>query len=101
MPTSRAVGGVIFIVSAVQRLAMADETPNEARGAQAPNQSPSAGEDDDGRTNPFGVVPLFVLVLLVVGGLLLIFKLRDVGNIQDCVSSGRRNCVPVDVPPEK
>ena len=38
---------------------------------------------------------LFVL-LLVGGGLLLIRVLRHSSRLQDCVMSGRINCVPID-----
>lgn len=47
---------------------------------------------------PFGIVPVVILLVLVVGGLFLIFEMRDMANIQDCVASGRRNCAPLDVP---
>jgi hypothetical protein len=80
---------------------MADETGSKTHGDQPPHPASIHPEDDEGGANPFGVIPILVLVVLVVGGLFLIFRLRDVGNIQDCVSSGRKNCVPVDVPPEK
>jgi len=39
------------------------------------------------------LVALLVIVALVVGGLLLTNVLRQVGQIQDCVMSGRTNCV--------
>lgn len=39
---------------------------------------------------------LIVILLLVVGGLYLAQKLRQVGTLQDCVMSGRTNCAPID-----
>ncbi len=48
--------------------------------------------------NPFGLVPLLILVVLVVGGLFVVFELRDISNTQDCVMSGRKNCAPVNDP---
>ena len=39
--------------------------------------------------SPFGGFRIVILVILVVGGLLVMFELRDVSNVQDCVQSGR------------
>jgi hypothetical protein len=80
---------------------MADEPRNKAHEDQEVRPGPGGGDGDDARTDPFGLFPIVVILVLVVGGLFLLFKLREMGNIQDCVSSGRRNCVPVDVPTEK
>ena len=41
---------------------------------------------------------IIVLLVLVVGGLLLIFKLRDIAKLQDCIQSGRKNCAPIGLP---
>jgi hypothetical protein len=65
----------------------------EQRQATGPER-----DDEDERPNPFGLFPLLVLVVLVIGGLLLMMKLRDDANTQDCVWSGRKNCAPVEVP---
>lgn len=46
--------------------------------------------------DPFGMFPLVVLLVLVVGGVLLIVELRDMSRVQDCAWSGRKNCVTVD-----
>ncbi len=53
-------------------------------------------DDDDDRPSPFGWFPIVILVVLVVGGLFVMFELRDVSNVQDCVQSGRKNCAPID-----
>jgi hypothetical protein len=58
--------------------------------------APEPPEDDEVRDNPFGLLPVIVLVVLVAGGLLIAFRLRDASSVQDCVSSGRKNCAPVD-----
>ena len=61
--------------------------------------APSRRESDEYRgANPFGLVPLIILVVLVGGGLLLIFKMREMANIQDCAWSGRKNCTPIADP---
>jgi hypothetical protein len=59
--------------------------------------SPLRNRDDDPvAENPFGLFPVIVLVVLIVGGLLVAFRLRDVSSTQDCVWSGRKNCAPID-----
>jgi hypothetical protein len=52
--------------------------------------------EDDNRASPFGWFPVLVLVLLVGGGLFVMFALRNDSNLQDCVQSGRKNCAPID-----
>jgi hypothetical protein len=37
-----------------------------------------------------------VLLVVVATGLFLVFELRDISKVQDCVWSGRKNCVVVD-----
>jgi hypothetical protein len=39
---------------------------------------------------------LAVVLLLVFGGLLLFYMLRDASQRQDCVMQGRSNCAPVE-----
>ena len=39
-----------------------------------------------------------ILLVLVVGGLFVLFELRDISRMQDCIWSGRKNCAPVDDP---
>jgi hypothetical protein len=65
--------------------------------AEGKSEGPDEPGRDDGdeRDDPFGVFPLIVLLVLVVGGLFLIFTLRDMSNVQDCVWSGRKNCAPI------
>jgi hypothetical protein len=61
-----------------------------------PVVTPSRDRSDPAPDNPFGIFPIIVLVVLIVGGLMVAFRMRDVSNIQDCVSSGRKNCAPID-----
>jgi hypothetical protein len=42
------------------------------------------------------LIGLLVVLLLVLGGLYLVYALRDRANLQDCVMQGRSNCSPVD-----
>jgi hypothetical protein len=41
------------------------------------------------------LIGLLVCLLLVLGGLFLVYALRDTSNLQDCVMQGRSNCAPV------
>jgi hypothetical protein len=69
--------------------------PPEDRDAVEPAGPPQRVGDDE-RANPFNPFALVVLLVLVVGGLWLVFRLKDMGAVQDCVWSGRRNCAPVE-----
>jgi len=44
------------------------------------------------------LVGLIVCLLLVLGGLFLVYTLRDASQLQDCVMQGRSNCSPVESP---
>ncbi len=76
-----------------------DREPLRPARGEAPGERPAEPDDrddEDERENPFGLFPVIVLLVLVVGGLFVAFTLHDVSNIQDCVSSGRKNCAPVE-----
>jgi hypothetical protein len=51
-------------------------------------------EEAEARSSLAGLV---VAILLVLGGIYLVLEMRDNAKLQDCVASGRRNCVPVEV----
>jgi hypothetical protein len=61
-----------------------------------PPQQPGEESEDEPADNPFGLFPVVVLIILIVGGLFLAFRLRDSARTQDCVWSGRKNCAPID-----
>jgi len=44
------------------------------------------------------VIGLLLVVVLVVGGLLLSHVLKNLSKLQDCMLSGRTNCVRIEVP---
>lgn len=67
--------------------------PPHAEGSAGPPEPP---DDDETTENPFGLVPVLVILILIVGGLFLAFRLRDSARIQDCVWAGRKNCAPID-----
>jgi hypothetical protein len=44
------------------------------------------------------LIGLAIVLILVLGGLYLVYALRDQANLQDCVMQGRSNCAPQDTP---
>jgi len=55
-------------------------------------------EEAEARSSLAGLV---IAILLVLGGIYLMLQMRDNAKLQDCVASGRRNCVKVEVPSTK
>jgi hypothetical protein len=59
-----------------------------------PEQEPRTHDDT---YSPRAVLlALAVILLLVFGGLYLVYALRDASQLQDCVMQGRSNCAPVE-----
>jgi hypothetical protein len=53
--------------------------------------------DDEQKNSPLrALVGLGLIVVLIVGVLFVMQQLRHAAAIQDCVSSGRTNCVPIE-----
>lgn len=44
------------------------------------------------------LIGLVVCLLLVMGGLFLVYELKKTSQLQDCVMQGRTNCAPLDAP---
>jgi hypothetical protein len=42
------------------------------------------------------LIGLLICLLLVLGGLFLVYELKRMSEVQDCVMQGRSNCAPVD-----
>ncbi len=57
-------------------------------------EQPPPDEGHDSRRG--AVIGLLVVLLLIFGGMLLVHVLRRESQLQDCVLSGRTNCVPID-----
>lgn len=55
-------------------------------------------EDAEARASLAG---LLVAILLAIGGIYLVLQMHDNAKLQDCIASGRRNCVPVELPSAK
>jgi len=59
-----------------------------------PKQEPEDPKSPNARRA--ALVGVVIVLLLVLIGLLLVHVLRNMSQIQDCVMSGRSNCVPID-----
>jgi hypothetical protein len=58
--------------------------------------------DDDGGGNRRGaLIGLLITALIVVAGYWLMTSLRNQGKVEDCLMSGRSNCAPIEIPPQK
>lgn len=56
---------------------------------------------DDGGSRRGAVIGLVVAAILVIAGYYLMNALRDEGQREDCLMSGRTNCAPLDIPSHK
>jgi hypothetical protein len=61
---------------------------------------PDVGLDEENRTL-VNIVLAIGFVLLVGGGIWLVDAMLDARRADECISSGRRNCIPLDVPPRQ
>ena len=50
----------------------------------------------DAHSHRAAIVGLIVCLVLVLGGLFLVYKLKEMSALQDCVMEGRTNCAPID-----
>jgi hypothetical protein len=68
-----------------------------------PRSAGSQQGEGDPQGTPPRVIVVFVIVIAVifVGGYLLLMKLIAMSRQEDCLLSGRRNCVPIEVPTER
>jgi len=53
-------------------------------------------EHQDGDNRRGNLAVLVVAVVVVVAGVWLVNKLVDMRNMQNCLQSGRTNCVPIN-----
>lgn len=52
--------------------------------------------DESPRRGP--LIGLVVVLVLVVAGVWLFHALREESRLEDCLMSGRSNCVPIELP---
>jgi hypothetical protein len=68
--------------------------PNDP--APPPDGADDPPESEEPPANPFGLVPVLIILALIAVGFFVAFRLHEVSTLQDCVMSGRKNCAPVD-----
>lgn len=69
------------------------------RHLNAPMSQPRDPDDDDEVDRTTGNIVLLVgFVVLVGGGIWLANAMIDARKADECLSAGRRNCNPIDVP---
>ncbi|MFO0998132.1 MAG: hypothetical protein U1F33_15730 [Alphaproteobacteria bacterium] len=67
--------------------------------AGRPKEEPGKHGADDASPDPrTNLVVLVVAVVIVALGFLLMKELSDTSKVNDCILSGRKNCVPLDIP---
>ena len=83
------------------------ETLAEARPARQcatmthdADQEPNR-DDDSGGPRRAALIGLLICAVLVVAAYYLVNSLREEGNREDCLASGRTNCAPLDIPTHK
>jgi hypothetical protein len=54
--------------------------------------------DDEGDRKVANIVLVVGFVVLVAAGFWLVNAMVDARKADECISSGRRNCIPLDVP---
>ena len=64
-----------------------------------PDSAPPPDDDGPGRRN--NLMVLAVVVILVVGGVWLVNKLVAMRSLQNCLDSGRTNCLPIAAPDQR
>ena len=79
----------------------AEILPFRARPQREPKPVRHAPQDDDS-VEPLSTAALvkigLLVVFLVIAGVWLMNKLRDIGRLEDCAMQGRRNCITIPVP---
>jgi hypothetical protein len=73
--------------------------PRSPGHATEPQRDP---DDEDERDRLLTNIFLVVFFLVIVGsGMWLVNAMVDARRADECMSSGRRNCTPLDVPPRQ
>ena len=56
-------------------------------------------DEEEGDRTLANIVLVVGFVVLVGGGIWLANAMIDARKADECIASGRRNCIPIDVPP--
>ena len=64
-----------------------------------PTPPPDDPHDHHGGPPGYAIALLLgAFALALLGGYFLVMKLADMSRTEDCLMSGRRNCVPIEMP---
>ena len=66
--------------------------------SETPEEKQPAGTEEEGARTLTNIYLLLFFVLIVGAGIWLAKVMLDVRKAQECLSSGRRNCAPMEVP---
>lgn len=69
--------------------------------AERPTIMPDPDSEDDKSRVRSNVAALIFAALLVVVGLYLVRVLAEKSRLEDCLMSGRNNCLPIEAPPRQ
>lgn len=61
--------------------------------------SETSHRSEDSNRQRAALIGLAICLLLVLGGLFLVYELKKMSDVQDCVMQGRTNCSPVATDP--
>jgi hypothetical protein len=61
--------------------------------------SPDPEDEEEGDRTKTNIILAVGFVVLVGGGIWLANAMVDARKADDCLSSGRRNCTPIEAPP--
>jgi hypothetical protein len=80
---------------------MNDQAPPDPHDGDNPGERgerPHRKKPDSRRA---AVIGLLVTLLLVILGWIVVKVLGDSGRLQDCAMSGRTNCAPIEISPDR
>ena len=79
--------------------ALADDPPAWTTSKNQTDERSAARKLEDRERTVTNIVLLFILVALVAIGVWLSNAMLDARRADECISSGRRNCNPIELPP--
>ena len=68
---------------------------------KAPEADGPQDQDSGAGSRRAAVIGLILVLALTALGYFLANRLREEANLEDCLMSGRRNCLPLDVPAKR
>jgi hypothetical protein len=62
---------------------------------------PPRHDEEPADTRRAALIGVIVILVLAIGAIVLVRELGSASKLQDCLMSGRTNCVPIEVPPRR